>query len=387
MTYPEGNVIARNLATRPKFDSSLAYAPWECVEDLGYVGKVFTPIPVNVEKRDWTGGEYRLGTSSGVASGMYRLPLPVEALRRGVKVSLDYISLTAASLPSNRAELGLMPVLKSSGTDYTYVAYQNRVEAGSWDRYVPTTVAATLQHYEATLQPLPETWTVANSGGYKFTPNDWAGAHLVFKGPAQVTTSGTGVLRIRVDYMDTPAKGYFDGDTADTDAVVYSWDGTLPATSTATQAQKPVTPGPGDPGPTEPEPEDPDDGGVTVPPLDPNGVTDAEGNHYLARRAVAFLGRAGDAEALELANAQLPVVEAFVYGYTRGRGFPAFGVAPAEPVLQNVIVSAVGRLLANPDQVKQYQVGDYMERGAVLNGWTLAELAILNRYRRRAGAA
>lgn len=127
---------------------------------------------------------------------------------------------------------------------------------------------------------------------------------------------------------------------------------------------------------TDPGPGDPGTG-------DPGGGTPTEtADHPLAERQAAHIGRAGDREAIELANMHLPVVEAFVHGYTRGRGFTD-GV-PAHP-LEHVIISAAARLVTNPEQVHQYTTGDYSERPAVLTGWTLAELSILNNYRRRAG--
>jgi hypothetical protein len=79
------------------------------------------------------------------------------------------------------------------------------------------------------------------------------------------------------------------------------------------------------------------------------------------------------------AIAHLPAVIEYVRGYTRGRGF--VGDRPADPLLV-VIVAAAARLVANPTQLNFYQTGDYSERPAILNGWTLPELAVLNRYRR-----
>lgn len=103
--------------------------------------------------------------------------------------------------------------------------------------------------------------------------------------------------------------------------------------------------------------------------------------NVLAARAAAFIGKAGVARYEATAAAQLPIVAEFVRGYTRGRGFD--DGEPAPP-LQAVMVSAVSRLLTNPEQLIQYQTGDYSERPAILAGWTLTELGVLNRYRRRA---
>jgi len=106
-------------------------------------------------------------------------------------------------------------------------------------------------------------------------------------------------------------------------------------------------------------------------------VTDA-----LAARVAAFLGRADDAETLALAEVHVPVVCAFVKAYTRGRGFAEDGT-PSDDVAA-VIVTATARLLTNPSQGGRYQVGEISETPAVLNGFTLPEVAVLHLYRRRA---
>ena len=113
---------------------------------------------------------------------------------------------------------------------------------------------------------------------------------------------------------------------------------------------------------------------------EPEPVPEPEAN-VLAARAAAFIGRAGVARFESLAAAQLPIVTEFVRGYTRGRGFID---GKPDASLEAVLVSVVSRLLTNPEQVSQYQTGDYSERPAVLNGWTLTELSVLNRHRRRA---
>ena len=124
--------------------------------------------------------------------------------------------------------------------------------------------------------------------------------------------------------------------------------------------------------PVDPDPEEPGDPGTTP-----------DGHHVLSARVAAYVGRPGDPEALALADAQLPIVEAFVHGYTRGRGFK--DGRPVAP-LQAVVVTAAARLVTNPEQVYQYTTADYSERPAVLNGWTIPERGILHNYRKRAGS-
>ena len=98
------------------------------------------------------------------------------------------------------------------------------------------------------------------------------------------------------------------------------------------------------------------------------------------QRAASLCKRAADDE--QLAEA-VEVVYALAYDYTRGRGFPN-GVPT--PTLRSVIVTGAARLAGNPDQSPtQFTVGAVTERrGAGFIGWSLAELAVLNRYRRTA---
>lgn len=105
----------------------------------------------------------------------------------------------------------------------------------------------------------------------------------------------------------------------------------------------------------------------------------------LAKRVAASLDRKGVAATEELASEHLAIVRAFVYGYTRGRGFTDKDIMLPIKLVEMVIVSACMRLTPNPDQLDSYTAGDYSERGATLKGFTLPELAVLNNYRRRTG--
>lgn len=95
----------------------------------------------------------------------------------------------------------------------------------------------------------------------------------------------------------------------------------------------------------------------------------------------AFLGKPGDAATVDLAAAHIPVVKAFVKAYTRGQGFNEMGV-PNEDI-EAVILTCAARTVINPEQMKRYQIADYSETPAVLDGFTLPELAVLHLYRRR----
>ena len=100
-----------------------------------------------------------------------------------------------------------------------------------------------------------------------------------------------------------------------------------------------------------------------------------------AQQVAAFLGRAGDPTVVAQAEAHLPIVRTFVAAYVRDVGF-LNGLE--NDALAAVIVSAAARLVSNPTQARQYAAGDYSESPGLLNGWTLPELAVLHRYRRRA---
>lgn len=91
-----------------------------------------------------------------------------------------------------------------------------------------------------------------------------------------------------------------------------------------------------------------------------------------------FLGRSVDASQ---AYAHLDTVTAFARAYTRGRGFT--DGEPADDIA-TVIVTAVSRLLGNPEGTITESIGSYSVRHAGFNGFNLVELAVLNNYRRRA---
>lgn len=71
----------------------------------------------------------------------------------------------------------------------------------------------------------------------------------------------------------------------------------------------------------------------------------------------------------------------FVKGYKRGRGFllEADGV---EDDIRAVIITATARLATNPSQVEREQADGWSAVGS-FNGFTLPELFVLYKYRRR----
>ncbi|KAB1942291.1 hypothetical protein [Brevibacterium linens] len=111
---------------------------------------------------------------------------------------------------------------------------------------------------------------------------------------------------------------------------------------------------------------------VTVPQTKPQG-----------EEIATLMGRAGDTEAVSLANAYIDVVWSMAHEYTRGRGFNDDGTEAA-PSICSAVKLAVIRLTVNPTQTKRYAIGEYQETPTVFEGFTLAELAVLNCYRVRA---
>jgi hypothetical protein len=92
-----------------------------------------------------------------------------------------------------------------------------------------------------------------------------------------------------------------------------------------------------------------------------------------------FLGQGTDTTLVALAGQHVTIITALARSYTRDQGFT--GVEPAEDIAA-VIVTATARLVANPEQLAT-DVGSVSIRGG-FSGWTLAELFVLNRYRKRA---
>ncbi|MCB0995554.1 MAG: hypothetical protein KDB21_10710 [Acidimicrobiales bacterium] len=99
-----------------------------------------------------------------------------------------------------------------------------------------------------------------------------------------------------------------------------------------------------------------------------------------AADVVAALGRTGDAGALAQAEGLLPLVVALARSYTRGVGFEDEPDLPDD--LAAVIVLACCRLVPNAAQLEREATESYQASGAFI-GWTLAELVVLNGYRRR----
>ncbi|GAB4582171.1 hypothetical protein [Nocardia sp. IFM 10818] len=84
-----------------------------------------------------------------------------------------------------------------------------------------------------------------------------------------------------------------------------------------------------------------------------------------------------------LAQQALDVITPMVRAYVRGNGFNPIGYPNEE--LAAVITTASARFASNPSQLEQYQqMGPFTGRVNGFRGWELAEIFVLNRYRKRA---
>jgi len=94
----------------------------------------------------------------------------------------------------------------------------------------------------------------------------------------------------------------------------------------------------------------------------------------------AFLGQGDDTTLIALAGQHVTIITAMARAYVRGEGFTETG--PADDIAA-VITTATARLVTNPEQLESLTIGSYATKGG-FQGWTLAELFVLNRYRKKA---
>lgn len=85
----------------------------------------------------------------------------------------------------------------------------------------------------------------------------------------------------------------------------------------------------------------------------------------------------------DLDDGVIPVITTMAKSYTRGQGF--VGNEP-NAELAAVITTAAARLASNTKQLRHAQTsGPFVQDfRSAFDGWTLAELFVLNRYRKRA---
>lgn len=185
-------------------------------------------------------------------------------------------------------------------------------------------------------------------------------------GMTSAAVEGTRLSKVEPGAEDD-GLGIFDGNTEDTEERGYQWNGDINE-STSTAVDLLAVPE---------EPEEPEEPGY---PGD-GGTVDS-----LVPKVLQFAGIKSTEERVAMVTLHVDAVTAYVYGYTRGRGFipePGAAVLVPRKDVESVIIAAAARLAANPRQMTYYTTGDYSERPAVLAGWTLLERAVLNNYRVR----
>ncbi|MCG7426036.1 hypothetical protein MHY20_00120 [Helcobacillus sp. ACRRO] len=95
-----------------------------------------------------------------------------------------------------------------------------------------------------------------------------------------------------------------------------------------------------------------------------------------------LMGRRDDTDLEKQVASSADTIRMMAYAYTRGGGFNPLNINEVKPDVFSVLVTATARLVANPEQIR-YQVGALsMNEG--FRGWSLAERAVLDRYRRKA---
>lgn len=104
------------------------------------------------------------------------------------------------------------------------------------------------------------------------------------------------------------------------------------------------------------------------------GVTPEELNNFMGDTPVST----------EIATTAVATAEALIGGYCRGAHVDKEG--GYRDGIRAVVMTVAARIAANPAQVTtRDSAGPFTRsRGAGFNGFTLAELAVLNRYRRKA---
>lgn len=437
-------IIGKNLVTTPRFPTGTEPNGWKAYVGAGEKGRDTAPNQ-HPEANPITGGTgYRMYRTGDTTKGLIGLDVgelePGATYYVWLWARIGYNSSGDASMPT---VCGLLPLTSSGGVPLVNTHMSGRVfddlmkqgglhsasmTAHSVEITIPDMTG--VQVYNAYGDPLQ---TFASNDGIRWVlaiRNDSAGINFTSIGGARLD-------RVN-DYGETPPTGYADGGMG----ALYSWDGTpfesitliddgtiaptVIAPPVATFSDEPpeytlpdttgaawrVNNEPAEPGTYTVEPTE---SGVTVsvipepldgyvfepeaqlqehtwtlaPEPDPDPDPDPGPVENWAwpeeptpgGRLVARWLKWDTADELLQASFHYEVARAFVWGYTRGRGFDD-QMEPAAP-LQRVIVSGAARLAYNPENVSRWQVSSESEVLTVFNGFNLAEQAILNRYRKR----
>lgn len=95
-----------------------------------------------------------------------------------------------------------------------------------------------------------------------------------------------------------------------------------------------------------------------------------------------LIGHPDNTQLIDVANEAVEVVTQYVRAYTRDQGFDDGRIN--DTAIEAVVKSASVRMAVNPQYLKRQSAGSQSVTPSILDGFTLPELAVLNRYRRRA---
>lgn len=246
------------------------------------------------------------------------------------------------------------------------------VLSSSW---VPSMVALWPSNYDVEGVP-PATWTStkAGYGAPVYADAAQTRAYLYTAAGREVDSDdGLGNDNTAHYESDGRRKQYYWGDKSP--ASSYNPDGTqIPlygrwGSQLTTEVPDPYWTPPVDPPDEDPDPEDPDEDTAPAALVTPEALQGFTPDDNLTDDVAAL--------AVESATA-------LVDAYTRGRHLDRGG--KPRPGVTTVVLTVAARIGANPGQVsRQDQAGSFMSRrGVGFTGFTLAELAVLNRYRKRA---
>ena len=167
------------------------------------------------------------------------------------------------------------------------------------------------------------------------------------------------------EYVSNWYSGYVDGSKTDDGEISFDWSGDQ--FDSVSHAIAEIEPEP-DP---EPDPEPEPEPGEYV-------------NTVAGRVATALSVDPTDDEAMGIVLEGANTVIMFAYAYCRGNGFTMTGagdIVTNKPDITAAIVAGATRYAANPTGL-EYRAGTETVSGA-FGGWTLAEQAVLNNYRKR----
>lgn len=116
---------------------------------------------------------------------------------------------------------------------------------------------------------------------------------------------------------------------------------------------------------------------------DAQALSEAQRPLPTATDVIGYLGWVDSPRTRAQVQEHVTTVAALARSHTRGKGFGVGESASCTHDLAAVIVSAAARSAPNPSGAFRVEAGSVTATPARFDGFTLAELAVLNRYRVR----